>query len=185
MNNIEIEIKVKVDKVDRLVQFLKENGQYQKSSVQVDEYYSPAHRSFVEVEPIKEWLRLRSDNGVYSLNYKNWQYGSDGKAYHCDEYEIAIDNQEKAAHILKSLDFKHLVTVHKERDIYMYQDYEVAFDLVKDLGSFVEVEFKGTATAEPKLIAEEMRKFIESTGAVILSQDFAGYPIALIRQKFN
>lgn len=185
MSNTEIEIKVKVESADQLVQFLEQSGEHKKSSLQVDEYYTPAHRNFVEVEPIKEWFRLRSDNGAYSLNYKNWQYGSDGKAYHCDEYEITIDSQEKAAHILKSLDFRHLVTVHKERDIYTYQDYEIAFDSVKDLGNFVEVEFKGTATAEPKLIAEEMRKFIESTGAVILSQDFAGYPIALIRQKFN
>lgn len=185
MSNTEIEIKVKVERVNQLVQFLKQNGEHKKSSLQVDEYYTPAHRNFVEEDPIKEWLRLRSDNGVYSLNYKNWQYGPDGKAYHCEEYEIIIDSQEKAAHILKSLNFRHLVTVHKERDVYMYQDYEVAFDVVKDLGSFVEVEFKGTATAEPKFIAAEMRKFIESTGAVILSQDFAGYPIALIRQKIT
>lgn len=153
--------------------------------MQVDDYYTLAHRNFVEAEPIKEWLRLRSDNGVYSLNYKNWQYGSDGKAYHCDEYEITVDSREKAVLILKSLDFKHLVTVHKERDVYMFQHYEIAFDSVQGLGSFVEVEFKGQTTAEPKQIADEMYRFIESTGAVILSQDFAGYPIALIRQKFN
>lgn len=185
MNNTEIEIKVKVERVDRLLQFLKESGQYKKSSTQVDEYYSPAHRNFVVAEPIKEWLRLRNDDGAYSLNYKNWQYGEDGKAYHCDEYEIVIDSQSKAAHILDSLNFVHLVTVSKKREVYVYKNYEVALDSVDHLGDFVEVEFKGVVESEPKVVAEEMKKFIESTGAVILSQDFAGYPIALIRQKFN
>lgn len=185
MKNTEIEIKVQVDKAELLVKFLQTNGTFKKSSTQIDEYHTPAHRNFVEADPIKEWLRLRDDAGRYSLNYKNWHYGNDDRAYHCDEYEIVIDSKEKAAHILESLDFKPLVTVHKKRGTYTYKDYEIAFDSVKELGEFIEVEFTGSTDREPALIAADMREFIESTGTKILSQDFAGYPIALIPKQLT
>ncbi|MFH2063277.1 MAG: class IV adenylate cyclase [bacterium] len=186
MTNREIEIKIRAKDSEPLLRFLEENGSLKSEKHQRDEYFTPANRNFVKEEPVKEWLRLREEEGRCSLDYKNWHYADDGRAYHCDEYEVGLDNPVGLKNILRALDFESLIVVDKERRTFMFKDYEIALDCVEGLGDYVEVEYKGDENvSDTKKVAEEMREFVEKTGCQILEQDFVGYPYLLLEKKFG
>src|SRR3989344_4582095 len=125
MHNTEIEIQVKVDRISNLSRFLKLNGVFVGKTRQLDKYFTPRHRNFTEVRPIKEWLRLRKSEKGDSINYKNWIYDKDGKSWHCDEYETKIEKLRQIEKIFNALNFKLLTTVDKTRKIWNYSNYEI------------------------------------------------------------
>lgn len=178
----EIELQMSVERSEPLVDFLKKNGRFEREIHQVDEYFSPPHRDFLAVRPVKEWLRLRNEGGRYSINYKNWYFEQDGKtSYYCDEFETEIADVGKVRKIFEALNFKRLVTVDKVRKIWMYGDFEISLDSVKGLGDFVELEYKGgDANADPKKIGQEMIDFLKQVGCGKLQINYQGYPFLLL-----
>ena len=179
--NIEIEIQVNVENVQPLIEFLKANGDFQAEKHQLDEYFSPAHRDFIAVRPVAEWLRLRDADGKYSINYKNWHFDESGKSHYCDEFETKIEDINKIRNIFSVLNFKPLVTVDKLRKIWTYKDYEIDVDFVKGLGDFVEIEYIGKdENVEPKKITEEMINFIKEVGCGKIKRNYVGYPFQLL-----
>ena len=64
MNNIEIEIQVNIENSKPLIEFLEKNAEFKLEEHQIDEYFSPAHRDFVAVRPVNEWLRLRNSKNL-------------------------------------------------------------------------------------------------------------------------
>ncbi|MBI2013282.1 MAG: class IV adenylate cyclase [Candidatus Colwellbacteria bacterium] len=180
MQKIEIEIQVRVENEKPLLDFLGGNAEFKGEKRQIDEYFTPAHRDFISVRPVKEWLRLRDGGGKCSINYKDWHYDESGKGTHCDEYETTIENIETAKKILKALNFKSLVVVDKIRKTWVYKDYEVAVDSVKNLGDFVEIEYIGKDGADPKKVAEDMVNFLKQVGCGKIERNFVGYPFQLL-----
>ena len=181
MGNIEIEIQVNIENSKPLIDFLEKNADFKKESHQIDEYFSPAHRNFIEVRPVKEWLRLRDSGGKYSINYKNWHYDKGGKSHYCDEYETKIEDLSQLRKILDVLNFKPVVKVDKLRKIWTHKDYEVAVDSVKGLGDFVEIEYIGKdEKADPKKITEEMINFLKNIGCGKIKRNYVGYPFQLL-----
>lgn len=181
MNNIEIEIQVNIEKSEPLIDFLGKNAEFKRESHQIDEYFSPSHRNFIGVHPVKEWLRLRDSSGKYSINYKNWHYDESGKSNYCDEYETKIEGLTQLRKILEVLNFKPLIRVDKIRKTWEYKDYEIAVDSVKDLGDFVEIEYIGKdEKADPKKIAEEMINFLKGVGCGRIKRNYVGYPFQLL-----
>lgn len=181
MNNIEIEIKVNIENSRPLIEFLEKNAQFESEKRQVDEYFSPVHRNFIEIRPVKEWLRLRDANGKYSINYKNWHFDEDGKGHHCDEYEAKIEDLSQVKKILDVLDFKSIAKVDKLRKTWTYKDYEIDVDSVKGLGDFVEIEYIGQdKNVDPKKVTEGMTNFIKSLGCGKLKRFYVGYPFQLL-----
>lgn len=180
MDNIEVEITVNIEHSKPLIEFLKKNAELKSEERQIDEYFSPAHRDFIKVRPVKEWLRLRDENGKYSINYKNWHYNEQGKSFYCDEYESKIENLDKVKKILENLDFKFLVKVDKVRKTWIYKDYEIDLDSVKELGDFVEIEYIGKEEVDPKKTTEEMVDFLKNLGCGKIKRDYIGYPFRLL-----
>ncbi len=181
MENVEIEIQVKIENSQPLLALLEKNADFNGEKQQKDEYFSPANRSFIEVRPIKEWLRLRNSGGKFSLNYKNWHYDEDGKSNYCDEYETEIGDLVQLKKILGTLNFKPLVQVDKLRRIWTYKDYEIAVDSVKGLGDFVEIEYIGKdKEIEPKKVTEEMVEFLKKAGCGKIKRNYVGYPFQLL-----
>jgi adenylate cyclase class 2 len=181
MSDREIEIQVKVENSINLLDFLAQNAQFQKESHQIDIYYCPAHRDFLATRPVKEWLRLRDSNGRYSINYKNWHYEGDGKSNYCDEYETQVESLEQLQKILEVLNFKPITTVDKLRKTWRYKDYEVAVDSVKNLGDFVEIEYKGEdTTLTPAQITAEMVDFLKELNVGKIERNYVGYPFMLL-----
>lgn len=181
--NIEIEIKVKIEKPEFLIKFLKKNGKLISETKQVDKYFVPKHRNFLKFRPAKEWLRLRNNGGTFSINYKNWHYGKDGKTNYCDEFETNIDDFIQVEKIFGALDIKTITVVDKKRQTWRYKNFEVAIDWVEGLGSFVEVEYKGKVAADPRKVTNQMVEFLKNAGCGRISRNYQGYPFLLLFPK--
>lgn len=182
MNKKEIEITVLVRDPNALIEFLEKNTTLKKEKHQVDRYYTPAHRNFIEEKPVREWLRLRQEGESCSLNYKNWHYEPDGKSFYCDEFETKVADLSTVQNIFAAINFIPLVTVSKVRKTYEYNDYEIAFDAVEQLGNFIEIEYIGNQEVEPKQVANDMIIFLKNHGCEIIEQDFDGYPYRLLKK---
>jgi len=183
-NNIEIEIQVNVENLKPLIRFLKSNAIFQAKKHQVDEYFSPIHKDFLSNRPVSEWLRLRNAGNQYSINYKNWHHEKDSKSCYCDELETGIENIGQVRKILTALNFKSIATIDKLRKIYIYKDYEVAIDSVKDLGDFVEIEYIGKdKKADPEKITAGMINFLKKIGCGKIKRNYGGYPYLLLFPK--
>lgn len=185
-NNIEIEIQVNVENPKPLMKFLEKNGDFQSEKTQIDEYFSPTHESFLKVRPVSKWLRLRNANGEYSLTYKNWYYDKNGKSHYCDELETKIKDIDQARKILFALNFRPIVVVNKLRKTWVYQDYEIAIDSVKNLGDFVEIEYLGIMEkTTPKKITEKMISFLKEIDCGRITRNYLGYPFLILFPKEN
>lgn len=180
MTDIEIEIQVRLERVKPLLDFLKEKGTFKGQKRQIDEYYSPAKRDFLAARPVKEWFRLRDADSKYSVNYKKWHFGKDGRSQFSDEYESEISDVNQFRKILNALNFKSLVVVDKTRQIWLYKNYEIGIDSVKKLGSFVEIEYKGHKKVSPKKITNKMVKFLKEIGCGKIERNYVGYPFQLL-----
>lgn len=181
MNNLEIEIQVIAEKIEPLIEFLKNNGTFVSENRQLDDYFVPAHRDFLKERPLREWLRLRNSEGAFSINYKNWHYDENSKSLHyCDEFESLIQDLETMRKVLGALDFKPVATVDKTRKIWTYNDYEIAIDSVIGLGDSVEIEYKGSGTADQEKVVEEMINFLKKLGCGQLKISNDGYPFRLL-----
>lgn len=181
MTDTEIEIQVNIENSKPLTDFLENNAEFKSEKHQIDDYFSPIHRDFTGVRPVKEWLRLRDSGGKYSINYKNWHYDKNGKSHHCDEYETKIDDLSQFKKILDVLNFKSVVKVDKVRKTWIYKDYEIAIDSVKGLGNFVEIEYiGGEEKVDPEKITEEMVNFLKKVGCGKIKRNYVGYPFQLL-----
>lgn len=181
MKDKEIEIQVRVEDVKPLLEFLEKSADFKSENHQIDKYFTPAHRNFIEPRPVEEWLRLRNSDDKYSINYKRWHYDANGKSHYCDEYESKIEDMSRVDKILSVLDFKLLTEVDKKRKIWTYKDYEIAADSVKGLGEFVEIEYIGeNDSLDPAEITAEMIKFLKDKGCGKIERNYVGYPYQLL-----
>ncbi len=172
----EIEIQVRVENVKPLLELMEKEGKFQCDNLQIDEYYTPYHRDFTAVRPVKEWLRLLDSDGKQSLNYKHWIYDKGSKkADHCDEYETPVNDIGEIRNMFTALDYKKVVTVDKRRKVWNHKDWEVSVDTVKGYGDFVEIEYKGSDASVPKKITTEMTKFLKDLGCGTIQRSFQGY----------
>jgi len=176
----EIEIQVRLKTVNPLIKILNVEGLFQYEKRQVDEYYTPPHRDFTSVRPVKEWLRLRDMEGKYSLNYKNWHYDMNGKSNYCDEYETPLEYIEQVRNIFTALNYKKIVTVDKIRKAWQFRDWEVSVDQIRGLGDFVEIEYKGSENVNPKEETDKMVNFLKSLDCGKIERNYLGYPFQLL-----
>jgi len=184
MQNIEIEIQVNIETSKPLMDFLEKNAEFISEEQQIDEYFSPPHRDFIEARPVKEWLRLRDSGGKYSINYKNWYFDKKGKSNHCDEYETRLENLNQVRKILGILNFRPLVKVDKLRKIWRYKDYEISVDSIKNLGDFVEIEYIGkNENIKPEIITQEMIDLLKEINCGKIKRNYVGYPFQLLFPK--
>jgi len=184
--HIEIEIKISLDENSffKVKEKLKKIARFEKISKQIDEYFTPAHRNFVDPEIPLEWLSIRKRGDKNILNYKHWYLlGKSQIATHCDEFETEVKDSGQLKKIFSVLDFKKLITVEKEREIYVYRDeFEVALDKVKELGLFIEIEaIKDIGSIEET--RKKLFEFAENIGIDISKTDKRGYPYLLMKKK--
>lgn len=133
MNNTEIEKRFYVENKDDLFKKLDEIATKQYSNHQIDSYYVPQHRNFLEEKYPFEWLRLRQEAGKHTITYKHWYPERVQESTHCDEYETVIEDGESFTNILEALNFTKVVEVNKLRVAYEYKGFEISVDQVKDL----------------------------------------------------
>ena len=184
-NNLEIEIKIQLDKNTffNVKEKVKKLAKFEKISHQIDEYFTPAHRNFVAPKFHFEWLSIRKRAGKSIINYKHYYPENVELTTHCDEFETEIENPDQLEKIFSALNFKKLVTVEKEREIYLYKDeFEIALDIVKELGYFIEIEaMKDFGSIEAT--REKVFEFAKNLEIDISKTDKRGYPFLLMEKK--
>src|SRR3989344_736038 len=93
-----------------------------------------------------------------------------------------LKNPIECKQILKFLNFRHVITVNKQREYWMCGNVEVALDQIKGLGNFIEVEAKGdfnTATEARNTCV----RFLENLGIKDVDniQINNGYPQLILK----
>lgn len=186
-NDIETEIKIKLLEKDwkNLNLFFQKEAKFMNENKQIDTYFQPTYRNFVNEEKIKsqekisEWLRIGKRGNTLILNYKKW-YDN-----YCDEYEVEIDNDKNLQKIFTVLEIEKLVVVEKTRKTYFYLDkYEVALDSVKDLGYFIEIEVK-KYDKKPMQEYDALLRVAKDLNLNLDCIDKRGYPYYLIENKYK
>ena len=181
-SDVETEIKFKLDEAEykRIIRFMTKNASFINESRQVDTYYQPTHRSFLDGEVINEWIRIGERGQKKILNYKNWHDNM-----YCDEWEVEIDNSENLDKIFKVLGLEIIAVVDKDRKKYMYLDkYEISLDSVKDLGYFIEIEVK-KYDKDPIGEYGDLIKLAKDLNLNLNNIDKRGYPYHLIFNNKN
>ncbi len=83
-------------------------------------------------------IRIRRKKGKAILTFKK---KSSGKDVLWKDIDIPLDDPDKLEDILLSSGYVYVVLVDKVRDSYKYNEYEINFDSILNLGNFVEIEF--------------------------------------------
>lgn len=125
-------------------------------------YYDPLRNNLKPESDLRlsETFRLRKTSTASYLTYKKQHFK--GKLWiYSDEFETKIEQYDTINNIITLLGLKPLITVHNKRRIYKYNDYEIEFEEVEGLGTFIEVERMSNDSDEFK-IKEEIRDFIRS-----------------------
>ena len=186
-NNTEIEVKFPIRNFEHVRIFLNDNAKKKgKKTIQIDTYFTPAHKNFLEPKYPFQWLRVRESNKGIFLNYKHFHPENKKDVDYCDEFEATI-NSPIVKKILECLDCKKLVEVKKERVSWLYKDVEISIDKVEELGAFIELEVT-THFDDPKIAKKYLYKLIKEIGAEVGEEDYRGYPFILLEKighKFN
>ncbi|MFE4392545.1 MULTISPECIES: class IV adenylate cyclase [Streptomycetaceae] len=177
MKYTEVEQKFKLlsDPQELKDQLTARGGRVGRPTRQVDHYYNAPHKDFLSGDVISEWLRIRIEDGISSLNFKRWYPLERKIKTHCDEFESTVSDATAVQHILDSLDFTKLTTVDKTREEWFIDSIAVAFDSVGDLGDFIEFEYKGEAETVEEA-TEKIESFIAGLDIKLGDRIHAGYP---------
>lgn len=182
MNNKEIEIKLKLkeEEYQRVLCILQKRGSFIQEQHQLDEYYSPANKSFYDSGD--RCLRIRTENGESILSYKRIHNENTAQQY-IEEYETLIGDQKMTDCILKALDFVREIVIDKYRIEYMLTDnILVAMDSVKDLGYFIELE-NHNESEELEIRNSHLVKLIQELGIDSTKRNTEGYSNMMFRMK--
>ncbi len=176
-DNVETEIKIKISEKEynKLINFFENNAKFLTENKQLDTYYQPTYRKFLNNKEINEWLRIGKRGNKKILNYKNWH-----DHMYCDEYEVEIDNSENLNKIFNVLGLEEIAVVDKQRKTYLYLNkYEIALDYVKKLGYFIEIEVKNYSKS-PIDEYNDLLKLAKRLNLSLNNIDKKGYPFHII-----
>jgi predicted adenylyl cyclase CyaB len=181
---VEIKLQITVADLRRIESRLAKVATPVGTTTQMDHYYSPQQRSYLEHKYPYEWLSVRERQSKCLLNYKHFHPEGAERHEYCDEYEIEIDNPETARKILEALGFEYLVTVKKARSEFVVDDeLSIALDVVDNLGQFVEIEAIDDAGGGISGARMAVRKYAEEQlGLDLHSADPRGYPYQLLKK---
>jgi len=183
----EVEMKFKLLNACKVVEHITELGaehvvtdEYQK-----DTYFAPQHRDFFAENIVSEWLRLRETPTIQQLNYKRWLPLGATIQTHCDEYETEITNVTAMEKIFEYLDFKKVICVEKNRNVWKYKNILVCIDMVTELGTFIELEYaeKIPEAEIPEITATMQQVLLKDLKASVESRDRRGYPYQMMTLK--
>ncbi|MCQ6253708.1 class IV adenylate cyclase [Methanocaldococcus sp.] len=163
---IEIEIKVKIDNKDEIIEKLKKLGfKFIKKKFQEDIYFNGSNRDFKKTD---EALRIRDDNGTFFITYKGPKLDNISKTR--EEIEVKIEDKEKMRLILKKLGFKEVPPIRKIREIYKRGDIIASIDNVEGLGIFLELE-KSISDSEITKKDEILNELLDLLKSLNISKD--------------
>ena len=185
-DGIEVEIKIKVDKtIAENIQKKLLSSKNVESTHHIDAYFDSKEHSFLDVSPIKEWLRVSERGEKVFINHKLWYFDESNISTHCDEVELVVNSSSEATRLIETLGYTPLITVDKHRiEALLDEDFLVSVDEIADLGYFVEIELsnsKGTIQEAREALFEYAIKL----GLDIKDVLHKGYPHLLLEHRLG
>jgi len=179
--NEEIEITVFLKNPEEVKKILGKIAKFKKEKNQKDDYFVPKTRDFFQEKPTKEYLRIRCQEGKSEIAYHFCHFQKNGNLLKSDEYETEIKDPKTMVEILEKLGFVKKVTVTKHREYYLYKNFEICVDQVKELGCFLEVEAINS-TESPEKTLKQCFKVLDEIGAKWEKTSEGGYPDKILRK---
>ena len=182
----EIEIRYKLNNKYDLEKWLNKNAKFICTSHQIDTYYDNKMNSFIkDPEHIYDWLRIRKSNDKITFNYKHWLPEGEIIRTYCEENELIISSAEEMQKILFNLGFEVFIVVDKLRNTWIYGEYEISIDTVKELGDYIEIEYKGIGSKNIEEIIGKLNYTLAEIKAKVGDEDHGGYGFKLIKKKLR
>jgi|GEM_PF-1523422 len=183
----EIEIKVRLNNVAKVRDYLEKEANPLGEKEQIDTYFVMPEIDFFEEKPVHRYLRVRQHlqaSGSIDLHVCNLD--GNNKLLWTDEYECKLENPEVMLTIFDKIGLIRRVTVKKQRQKFKYQDFVITIDEIDSLGTFIEIEI----TTEEEL-DEDKAKFIKNRCFECLEQIQAewekvpdlGYPELILKKE--
>lgn len=171
----EIEIKARVNDAASVLQKLKAHGvKLGEAKTQHDIVYGEQR---TDGSWGKHWLRVRTQDSRFIFTYKR----SVTSELDSIEHETAVENGEAMIAILKDLGFSLYSDLTKVRRTGHAGAYELCFDEVPPLGTFIEIESLTTDDIDGEQVMKDMRAFLEKLGISENDRVMSGYDV-LMRQ---
>lgn len=174
----EIEILVEVyDDIKKIKEIFKK-FQYVGLKKTVDEYYYDPLRDTLKPDKtggLNHCLRLRTKNDEYSITYKDDVFDN-GKWLYSDEYETKVESITLVKNIFDRLGLVKFMEIDNDKETYIFEDYEIVIENVKDLGLFMEVEYCTNEDVDVKEIKNKIQDFINSLGINVSEELNMGKP---------
>ncbi len=179
----EIEILVKVyDDINEVKNKLK-TFEYVGLKHTIDEYYYDPKRKTLKPDKdnqLSHCLRLRSKGDEFYITYKDdvfengiWQYSN--------EYETKIESMDMLKAIFDRLELIKFIEIDNKKEAYKTDKYEITLEDVKDLGSFLEVEYCTNDDVDVKEVKKEIQSFIDDLGINVSEELNMGKPEMYMR----
>lgn len=183
MQDVEIELKFPIRNPEQVVRFLENNATFKHERRQHDIYYNHPARDFLaDGGNVNEWFRVRVSGDEAELNYKDFQPHDSVMKTHCTEYETTVSSKDQIEKILSALGFQLMIEVKKTRRIWLFDEVEISMDEVDELGSFIELEYKGQAS-DVDQARDYLHGMLAKLGAETDELASIGYPHLLLRSK--
>lgn len=174
----EIEVLVEVyDEVNIVKDRLNDFG-YKGLKKTIDEYYYDPKRETLKPDKdnqLSHCLRIRSKNNEYSITYKDDVFDN-GKWLYSNEYETKIENIDMLREIFDRLGLVKFIEIDNEKETYVYNDYEIVIENVKDLGIFMEVEYCTSLDVDVKEVKKQIQDFIDNLNLNVSKELNMGKP---------
>lgn len=182
---IEIKLEITENEYDKLLSYLLKNGSNHTKKEQNDIYFSPKYRPFFGGDIDDECLRIRIMKDKNILSYKKIFFGSSDDDIHLEEHESDVSDLEQVIKILNCLDIEKVLTLHKIRDSFMYQDiFEISLDKVTDLGYFIELEIKDDSLSVYDANTK-LKDLVTSFDLSLTSRNLEGYATMLYQKLYG
>ena len=165
--NKETEIKAKVpsSKIEALRERIIELGAVPKNKVrQTDIYFTAPHKDFLKS---KECLRIRKENDHREITYKGPSNKFMEKRAQFWKKEINVPlscSVKEIQDLLRSLGFKEVTRVIKQREILSLGKNIITLDKVKSLGWFIEIERSVSTKRDQKKAIQENLGLLKKLG---------------------
>lgn len=155
MKEVELLFKINESEVQNIREKLKDF--FVKKVREVDTYFYPPDKDFLVSDEGRENLRVRENEDKKELTYKKVIYHN-GIYSHSIENNINVSDAQTTIKVLKTVGFRKHLLIIKDREIFEDKNFHITIDNVKNLGLFVEIEWKGDETNEKEIRKLCMKK---------------------------
>ena len=128
--------------------------------IQIDTYFTSPMKDFHISDEALRIRRIKYNNNdeKSELTYKGPKIGTEMKLR--EEITLILTDFKEMTNILKKLGFLPAFIISKNRTNWSYKSTTISFDLVKDLGKFIEIEVESGGSLSSIQLAKKQIEII-------------------------